>query len=258
VLPDGERVLELSVVVRRRSSRVGAVHDDRRWTSWAAPVGRVDARVGASSRAATIPRWALGSVSTDQDRDHCAGAAAGCSSSATCRAPPTRVRRADVPAPARRRGGSRRRGREHPGDAGQRRLPRGAAYDALSPFLAGNRWTLEQLVRRFITGPATGEDAWRARNADEAAPNPRRSRVTPRGRAGNGRMPRRRRCGIIVDLPESGCNSRPPRTGCPGSGCHFAPRSLNVTRARADEAPTASSPSRGAVTNDGVTPMNAG
>jgi len=155
VLPDGERVLELSVVVPAPIDAVWALFTTTDgWTSWAAPVGRVDARVGGVIESSYDPKVALGSSSTIKN-EIVALAPRRLLVIRNVQAPPNAA--FDVPTFQRLQtalwfesveGGNTRVTLVN---AGYRD---GAAYDGVyRHFLAGNRWTLEQLVRRFITGP---------------------------------------------------------------------------------------------------------
>ena len=155
VLPGGERVLELSVVVPAPIDAVWALFTTTEgWTSWAAPVGRVDARVGGVIESSYDPAAALGSSTTIRN-EIVALVPRRLLVIRNVQAPLSTS--FDVPTFQRLQtalwfetveGGNTRVTLDN---AGYRE---GAAYDGVyRHFLAGNRWTFEQLLRRFIAGP---------------------------------------------------------------------------------------------------------
>lgn len=155
VMPDGERVLELSAVIPAPIDAVWqAFTTTDGWTSWAAPVGRVDARVGGIIESSYDPAVALGSAATIRN-EIVALVPRRLLVIRNVQAPPNA--RFDVPTFQRLQtalwfeavdsGGTR----VTLDNAGYRD---GAAFDGVyRHFLAGNRWTLDQLRQRFVAGP---------------------------------------------------------------------------------------------------------
>ncbi len=155
VMPDGERVLELSAVVAAPIDAVWAMFATTEgWTSWAAPVGRVDARVGGVIESSYDPAAALGSAATIRN-EIVALVPRRLLVIRNVQAPPN----APFDAPTFQRlqtalwfeSVDAANTRVTLDNAGYRE---GAAYDGVyRHFLAGNKWTLEQLQRRFVAGP---------------------------------------------------------------------------------------------------------
>ena len=155
VVPDGERVLELSIVVPAPIDAVWALFATTEgWTSWAAPVGRVDARVGGVIESSYDPAAALGSSATIRN-EIVALVPRRLLVIRNVQAPPN----APFDAPTFQR--LQTALRFDSVDAANTRVTldnagyrEGALYDGVyRHFLVGNKWTLEQLQRRLVAGP---------------------------------------------------------------------------------------------------------
>lgn len=155
VVPDGERVLELSIVVPAPIDAVWALFATTEgWTSWAAPVGRVDARVGGVIESSYDPAAALGSSATIRN-EIVALVPRRLLVIRNVQAPPN----APFDAPTFQR--LQTALRFDSVDAANTRVTldnagyrEGTLYDGVyRHFLVGNKWTLEQLQRRLVAGP---------------------------------------------------------------------------------------------------------
>jgi uncharacterized protein YndB with AHSA1/START domain len=155
VLPNGERVLELSVVVPAGIEAVwDAFATTEGWTSWAAPVGRVEARVGGVIESSYDPGAVIGAPGNIRN-EIVALAPRRLLVIRNVQAPPNAP--FDVPTYQRLQTAlwfervDAVNTRVTLLNAGYRD---GAADDGVyRHFLAGNRWTFEQLRRRFVSGP---------------------------------------------------------------------------------------------------------
>jgi uncharacterized protein YndB with AHSA1/START domain len=174
VMPDGERVLELSVVIPAPLDAVWtALTTSDGYRTWAAPVASVDARVGGIIEASYDPKATLGAPTTIRN-EIVALVPRRLLVIRNVQAPPNAP--FDVPTFQRLQTAlwldvlDADRTRVTLLNAGYRD---GAAYDGVyRHFKAGNRWTFEKLRERFVTGPIDWAKLLaHAKPAGEPAPN---------------------------------------------------------------------------------------
>jgi uncharacterized protein YndB with AHSA1/START domain len=173
VMPDGERVLELGVVVPAPLDAVWhAMTTSDGFASWAAPVARVDARVGGIIESSYDPKATPGSSATIRNE-------------IVALVPRRLLVIRNVQAPANTRFDVPTFQRLQTAlwleslDAGRTRVTLanagyrdGSAYDGVyRHFRDGNRWSLEKLRERFVSGPVDWTKALApAKAAAESAP----------------------------------------------------------------------------------------